>query len=49
MMTARLEIEQAFKDSIDDYLEWLKNEGRKQKKPIQASSIFAYHLIYMLT
>jgi predicted HicB family RNase H-like nuclease len=31
-MTA-LEIEQAFKDSIDDYLAWCREEGAEPEKP----------------
>lgn len=28
------EIEQAFKDSIDDYLEWCKARGKEPEKPL---------------
>jgi predicted HicB family RNase H-like nuclease len=31
--TTALEIEQAFKDSIDDYLAWCREEGAEPEKP----------------
>lgn len=31
--TTALELEKAFKDSIDDYLDWCKERGEKPEKP----------------
>ncbi len=37
--TSVKEIEKAFKDSIDDYLKWCKEEGASPENHIQGNSI----------